>query len=171
MVHKALADETSPELEEDLLELEQQVHECKSLLNIQAEELDIMLSCYKESQLLATSRLSTTRNDKPLKIVRANEIFFKHAQWRLTEADGQIGIADLVLTNFLYTKNSKSDDSVEHLLELGYVRMTNLLPNQIYKEVLLPTEIQSNMPVEHKVVYNLKLNKRISKFILFIEGC
>lgn len=52
-----------------------------------------------------------------------------------------------------YTKNSKSDDSVEHLLELGYVRMTNLLPNQIYKEVLLPTEIQSNMPVEHKVCY------------------
>ncbi|XP_065157345.1 LOW QUALITY PROTEIN: protein hobbit [Atheta coriaria] len=155
LVHKALADETSPELEEDLLELEQQVHECKSLLNIQAEELDIMLSCYKESQLLATSRLSTTRNDKPLKIVRANEIFFKHAQWRLTEADGQIGIADLVLTNFLYTKNSKSDDSVEHLLELGYVRMTNLLPNQIYKEVLLPTEIQSNMPVEHKRVVRI----------------
>lgn len=28
--------------------------------------------------------------------------------------------------------------------------MTNLLPNQIYKEVLCPTEIQSNMPVDHK---------------------
>jgi hypothetical protein len=29
------------------------------------------------------------------------------------------GIADLVLSNFLYTKVCKSDDSVEHLLELG----------------------------------------------------
>lgn len=61
----------------------------------------MMLSCYKEKQLLATSRLATMRNDKPLTIVRANEICFKHAQWRLTEADGQIGIADLVLSNFL----------------------------------------------------------------------
>lgn len=46
---------------------------------------------------------------------------------------------------------SKSDDSVEHLLELGYIRMTNLLANEIYKEVLVPTEIQSNMPVARKV--------------------
>ena len=53
--------------------------------------------------------------------------------------------------DFRYTKNSKSDDSGEHLLELGYVRMTNLLPNQVYKEVLSPTEIQSNMPVDRKV--------------------
>lgn len=52
---------------------------------------------------------------------------------------------------YRYTKNSRSDDSVEHLLELGYVRMTNLLPNQVYTEVLLPTEIQSNMPVDQKV--------------------
>jgi len=50
-----------------------------------------------------------------------------------------------------YTKNSKSDDSGEHLLEVGYVRMTNLLPYQVYKEVLSPTEIQSNMPVDRKV--------------------
>ena len=127
------------------------MYECKNQLNAQSEELDMMLSCYKETQLLTNSRLSTTRSDKPLTIVRANEICFKHAQWRLTEADGQIGIADLVLSNFLYTKNSKSDDSVEHLLELGYLRMTNLLPNEIYKEILCPSEIQHGMPIEYKV--------------------
>ncbi|KAF2895185.1 hypothetical protein ILUMI_10985 [Ignelater luminosus] len=153
LVNKALAeDSNNMELLQEMEHLEELVYNCKVQLNAQSEELDMMISCYKESQLLANSRLATTRNDKPLTIVRANEICFKHAQWRLTEADGQIGIADLVLSNFLYTKNSKSDDSVEHLLELGYVRMTNLLPNQIYKEVLLPTEIQSNMPVEHKRV-------------------
>lgn len=51
-----------------------------------------------------------------------------------------------------YTKNSKSDDSVEHLLELGYIRMTNLLANELYKEVIVPTEIQNNMPVDDRKV-------------------
>jgi len=54
-----------------------------------------------------------------------------------------------------YTKNSKSDDSVEHLLELGYIRMTNLLANELYKEVIVPTEIQNNMPVDNRKVQYL----------------
>lgn len=122
------------------------------MLNTQSEELDMMLSCYKETQLSAMNKLATIRQDKPVTIVRTNEICFKHAQWRLTEADGQIGIADLILSNFLYTKKSKSDDSVEHLLELGYIRMNNLIPRENYKEVLCPTEIQINMPVDHQRV-------------------
>lgn len=93
------------------------------------------------------------RSDKSLTIVRANEICFKRAQWRLTETDGQIGISDLVLSGFLYTKKSKSDDSVEHLLELGNIRMSNLIPREIYREVLMPTEIQKDMPIDtHKRV-------------------
>ncbi|KAJ9596917.1 hypothetical protein L9F63_012042, partial [Diploptera punctata] len=146
LLQRALAED--PMNEELMIEMD--VYECKELLNSQSEELDMMLSCYKETQLSANQKLATMRGDKPVTTVRANEICFKHAQWRLTEADGQLGIADLVLSNFLYTKNSKSDDSGEHLLELGYVRMTNLLPNQVYKEVLSPTEIQSNMPVDRK---------------------
>ncbi|EFA07873.1 UPF0378 protein KIAA0100-like Protein [Tribolium castaneum] len=156
LVSKALAENPNDmELVQEMNRLEKQVFECKNQLNAQSEELDMMLSCYKETQLLTNSRLATTRSDKPLTIVRANEICFKHAQWRLTEADGQIGIADLVLSNFLYTKNSKNDDSVEHLLELGYLRMTNLLPNEIYKEVLCPSEIQHGMPIEYKKVLRI----------------
>lgn len=34
-----------------------------------------------------------------------------------------------------YTKTSRSDDSVEHQLEVGYVRVTNLLPNEPFPEV------------------------------------
>ncbi|XP_021942266.1 protein KIAA0100 isoform X3 [Zootermopsis nevadensis] len=151
LIQRALAeDPVNEELMIEMDDLERQVFECKELLNSQSEELDMMLSCYKETQLSANQKLATMRGDKPVTTVRANEICFKHAQWRLTEADGQLGIADLVLSNFLYTKNSKSDDSGEHLLELGYVRMMNLLPNQVYKEVLSPTEIQSNMPVDRK---------------------
>ncbi|XP_015603116.1 protein KIAA0100 isoform X2 [Cephus cinctus] len=148
LVQKALADESSPELLAEMERLEDRVFECKEQLAAKAEELDVMLSCYKETT--APAAASATLKDKPAAVARAAEICFKHAQWRLTDADGQLGIADLILTNFVYTKTSKTDDSVEHLLELGYVRMTNLLPNQIYTEVLTPTELQSNMPVDRQ---------------------
>jgi hypothetical protein len=78
-----------------------QVSECKELLNCHSEELDIMLSCFKETQLSPNQTLASMSDDKPVTAVSANEICFKHAQWRLTEADGQLGIADLVLSNFL----------------------------------------------------------------------
>ncbi|XP_058458931.1 protein hobbit isoform X2 [Malaya genurostris] len=142
----------SDELRIEYDEVQKMIREYKEMLSNKSDELDMMLSCYNESQLSASNRLATIRKDKPLTIVRANEICFKHAQWRLTEADGQIGIADLILSNFLYTKNSRSDDSVEHLLELGYIRINNLIPRDNYKEVLCPTEIQRDMPVDHKRV-------------------
>ncbi|XP_021696070.1 protein KIAA0100 isoform X1 [Aedes aegypti] len=142
----------SDELRIEYEEVQKMIREYKEMLSNKSDELDIMLSCYNEAQLSASNRLATIRKDKPLTIVRANEICFKHAQWRLTEADGQIGIADLILSNFLYTKNSKSDDSVDHLLELGYIRINNLIPRDNYKEVLCPTEIQRDMPVDHKRV-------------------
>lgn len=79
------------------------MNELKDQLNSESEELDMMVSCYKETQLRATQKLATLRGDKPSVVPsRANEICFKHAQWRLTENDGQLGIADLVLSNFLY---------------------------------------------------------------------
>lgn len=143
----------SEELIKRFEEKQKEIKTEKDKLNISTEKLDMMLICYKETQLSAMNKLTTVRTDKPVTIVRANEICFKHAQWRLTENDGQIGIADLVLSDFLYTKKSKSDDSVEHLLELGHIRMNNLIPGEIYKEVICPTEIQKDMPVDsHKRV-------------------
>lgn len=50
-----------------------------------------------------------------------------------------------------YQKLSKSDDSCEHSLEIGYVSLINLLPNQIYKQVIVPTELNRNMPVDRQV--------------------
>lgn len=156
LIGKARAEEgDSEELKLEYEEVQKHIRDSKEVLTTQSEELDMMLSCYKETQLSAMNKLATIRQDKPVTIVRANEICFKHAQWRLTEADGQIGIADLVLSNFLYTKKSKSDDSVEHLLELGYIRMNNLIPRETYKEVLLPTEIQKDMPVDHQRVLRM----------------
>ncbi|XP_011201805.2 protein KIAA0100 [Bactrocera dorsalis] len=141
------------ELRHEFERVQLQIRESKEELNTLSEELDMMLLCYKETQLSQLSKISNVRSDKSLTIVRANEICFKRAQWRLTETDGQIGISDLVLSGFLYTKKSKSDDSVEHLLELGNIRMSNLIPREIYREVLMPTEIQKDMPIDtHKRV-------------------
>lgn len=148
LVQKSFVEESSPSLLSEMERLEARVFECKEKLSAKADELDVMLSCYKETT--APAAAATTLKDKQAALARAAEICFKHAQWRLTDADGQLGIADLILTNFLYTKTSKTDDSVEHLLELGYVRMTNLLPNQIYTDVIAPTELQNNMPVDRQ---------------------
>uniref|UniRef100_A0A336L3B3 CSON015125 protein n=1 Tax=Culicoides sonorensis TaxID=179676 RepID=A0A336L3B3_CULSO len=148
-ITKALMEEKTEDLLRDYEEIQQKIKEYKDRLVTWGDELDMMLSCYKETQLSASNKLQAVRKDKPLTIVRTNEICFKHAQWRLTEADGQIGIADLILSNFLYTKNSKSDDSVEHLLELGYIRINNLIPQDQYDKVLCPTELQRDVPIDH----------------------
>ena len=149
LVQKALDEEPEClELLSEMERLETRIFECKEKLSIKAEELDVWLSCFKEQT--APAAASTSLKDKTAAVARAAEICFKYAQWRLTDADGQLGIADLRLTNFLYTKTSKTDDSVEHLLELGYVRMKNLLPNQVYTDVLTPTELQNNMPIDRQ---------------------
>ena len=63
----------------------------------------MMVSCLKEAQLTAHQRLQAARQGSDhITTVRMSQIDFKHAKWRLTEEDGQIGIADVVLTNFLY---------------------------------------------------------------------
>jgi hypothetical protein len=86
---------------------------------------------------------------------RSIELCFTQAQWRLTEADGQIGISDLVLRNFLFKKVTKVDESSEHLAELGYISVKNLIPNDVYTDVLRLTEIQSSMPMPRRVSWLL----------------
>lgn len=151
--------EDTEELRAEYNEVQRQIKDCKEDLSKKSDELEILLSCYKETQL-NTSRSTVLSNNKQASIVRCNEICFKHAQWRLTEDDGQIGIADLILSNFLYTKNSKSDESVEHLLELGYIRINNLIPTDVYKVILCPTEIQRDMPIDHKRVLRVFCRER-----------
>lgn len=78
-------------------------------------------------------------------MIRRNEVCFKFAQWRLTEPDGQVGISDLALRNFVYTKVNRDNDTWSHQVELGWVKVTNLLPNSIYKDVLVPREIPTGV--------------------------
>lgn len=107
-------------------------------INALSEELSIMVRCLRESQLQAThfsssaSHRSAAGADGAMQQTdlarRRYEVCFKHAEWRMTEADGQIGIAYLVLTNFMYTKVNYETDSGWHQLELGDFKASILFP-------------------------------------------
>ncbi|XP_078600068.1 bridge-like lipid transfer protein family member 2 isoform X1 [Branchiostoma floridae x Branchiostoma japonicum] len=129
---------TDKSLQEQSQDLAKQYSGCKEQLTATSEELHAMISCFKERQQLQISHKRHVTKDDQVTPVRRIEVCFVSAKWRLTEEDGQIGVADLALTDFLYTKVTKSDDSGEHLLELGWVTVANLLPNEAYKDVLRP---------------------------------
>ena len=40
--------------------------------------------------------------------------------------------------------------SVQNLLEMGWVNVRNLLPNQLYENVLTPTELKRDIPVDRQ---------------------
>ncbi|KAL3182951.1 hypothetical protein MRX96_006747 [Rhipicephalus microplus] len=144
-------DPGSTALETELAHLEDEIRQCKEQLSLSSEELALMLSCYRETQVAALkSRQRAATPGQEVTVVRRAEVCCKHARWRLTDVDGQLGIADLVLSNFLYLRVTNSNDSVEHLLELGNVKGTNLLLNQVYKEILQLTELQPHVPLERQ---------------------
>ncbi len=78
-----------------------------------------------------------------------SEIFFSRAQWRLTETDGQLGIADASIINFSYSKSIMMNGCTEHLVEMGYLEVKNLLKEQLYADVILPTDLQ-NVPLDRQ---------------------
>ncbi|CDS43676.2 Breast cancer overexpressed locus tag 1 protein [Echinococcus multilocularis] len=86
----------------------------------------------------AESSPEATATEVEAEVVRRDEVCFEHARWRMTEADGQIGLADVELRGFLYARTHGRDDSGSHWLQLGSMRVHSLAPNSFYKEVLLP---------------------------------
>nr|XP_060612641.1 bridge-like lipid transfer protein family member 2 [Anolis sagrei ordinatus] len=118
--------------------LQQQLSREKSELQQESEELNILIRCFKDFQLQRANKMELRKQPEDVGVVRRTEFYFAQARWRLTEEDGQLGIAELELQRFLYSKVNKSDDTAEHLLELGWVTMNNLLPNAVYKVVLRP---------------------------------
>jgi len=102
-----------------------------------SEELSLMLSCLRESQLQAAQCCTVTHSDgasdseRQVDVMRHRyDVCFTRAEWRMTEEDGQIGLADLLLANFLYTKLNYDNDSGYHQLELGAFKVSLSLPRR-----------------------------------------
>ncbi|XP_077167893.1 bridge-like lipid transfer protein family member 2 [Paroedura picta] len=119
-------------------QLQQQLSREKAELQRESEELNILIRCFKDFQLQRANKMELRKQPEDVSVARRTEFYFAQARWRLTEEDGQLGIAELELQRFLYSKVNKSDDTAEHLLELGWFTMNNLLPNAVYKVVLRP---------------------------------
>ncbi|XP_055081782.1 bridge-like lipid transfer protein family member 2 [Periophthalmus magnuspinnatus] len=131
-------DISSDEVNEINIGLQNQLNQEKNDMQMKSEELNILIRCFKDFQLQRANKLELRKPPEDVSVVRRTEIYFAQARWCLTEEDGQLGIAELELQRFMYSKLNKSDDTAEHLLELGWFTMNNLLPNAAYKVVLRP---------------------------------
>lgn len=131
-------DVSTEELAEMNIGLQNQLNQEKNDMQMKSEELNILIRCFKDFQLQRANKLELRKPPEDVSVVRRTEIYFAQARWCLTEEDGQLGIAELELQRFMYSKLNKSDDTAEHLLELGWFTMNNLLPNAAYKVVLRP---------------------------------
>ncbi|WKX88861.1 hypothetical protein Q1695_008475 [Nippostrongylus brasiliensis] len=115
-----------------------------------SDKLATYISCYKQRQVEATRATGCSRleEDETLAAVaRRFEVCFEDCIWKLTEPDGQIAIAQIQIRNFLYTRTIRIDSSGEHLFEVGTIRVTNLLPDTIYRDTLHRDErVQTRQP-------------------------
>ncbi|XP_078536235.1 bridge-like lipid transfer protein family member 2 [Lissotriton helveticus] len=138
-IMKSLQDESKNDTLHDIHQkLQAQLSQEKADMQQKSEELNILIRCFKDFQLQRANKMEPRKQQEDVSVARRTEFYFAQARWRLTEQDGQLGIAELELQRFLYSKVNKSDDTAEHLLELGWFTMNNLLPNAIYKVVLRP---------------------------------
>lgn len=62
--------------------------------------------CFKDFQLQQANKMELRKQQEDVSVVRRTEFYFAQARWCLTEEDGQLGIAELELQRFLYSKVS-----------------------------------------------------------------
>uniref|UniRef100_A0AAQ4PJV1 FMP27/BLTP2/Hobbit GFWDK motif-containing RBG unit domain-containing protein n=1 Tax=Gasterosteus aculeatus aculeatus TaxID=481459 RepID=A0AAQ4PJV1_GASAC len=84
--------------------LQNQLNQEKNDMQMKSEELNILIRCFKDFQLQRANKLELRKPPEDVSVVRRTEIYFAQARWCLTEEDGQLGIAELELQRFMYSK-------------------------------------------------------------------
>lgn len=72
-----------------------------------SKKISVVFRCFKDFQLQRANKLELRKPPEDVGVVRRTEIYFAQARWCLTEEDGQLGIAELELQRFMYSKASK----------------------------------------------------------------
>ncbi|KFD55103.1 hypothetical protein M513_04021 [Trichuris suis] len=144
-MHPLLKDH--PELVPSYLDLAKDLEQSKANLSLKNEDLHIAIRCFKEKKLHGNRPTENLSYDLKSAVARRFEVSIEEAQWCLTEANGQLGLAQLQLENFLYTKVSRINDSGEHMFEINSLKIINLLPNSPFMEVL---QMQESHSATHK---------------------
>ncbi|XP_065055102.1 bridge-like lipid transfer protein family member 2 isoform X3 [Rhopilema esculentum] len=138
------------ELKSLIVDLQEQIQATKEQLSADSEELKMMILIYKDFALSSASPSPSKGRNKNY-VVKQSDIIFDDMRWRLAQQDGQLGIADVQFKKFHYNKLSFDDNGVEHRLELGGFAVNNLIPNEPYKELLVPHEINLRRHVDKSV--------------------
>jgi hypothetical protein len=119
--------------------LKKEIEDTKSRQLSLIDTLSLTISCFKEREMeekCEIHRLHALQDDEQPLISRRFEVCFEDCTWRLTENDGQISITEMQIRNFLYTRTARIDNSGEHCVEVGSIKVDNLIPDSKYKEVL-----------------------------------
>ncbi|KAK0427704.1 hypothetical protein QR680_010380 [Steinernema hermaphroditum] len=129
--------------ESDLLrseneELRREISVLKSQQYQMIDELAMTISCYKEREVeyLMEERQQHSNEEEFQVVARRFEVCFEDCAWKLTELDGQIILSEMQIRDFLYTRTARINNSGDHLLEIGTVKVINRLPDAKYLETL-----------------------------------
>lgn len=127
---------TSEKIEYTEEQLMLEAEETKQRMLTVSEKLATYISSYKQRQVNQVKEFDEKSAKKGVEVIRRFEVCFEDCIWKLTESDGQIALAQTQIRNFLYTRTVRDSNCGDHLFEVGSVRITNLLPDSIYKHAL-----------------------------------
>lgn len=94
---------------------------CKDMAFRFLQKCALSSRCFKDFQLQRANKLELRKPPEDVSVVRRTEIYFAQARWCLTEEDGQLGIAELELQRFMYSKVSTASNykSSKQLIDDG----------------------------------------------------
>ena len=111
-IMKSLQDDSK---NENLLDLNQklqlQLNQEKANLQLESEELNILIRCFKCVYLFQPHKQEHRKQQEDVSVVGRTEFYFAQARWRLTEEDGQLGPWMPCRGSGTGLKVNKSDDS------------------------------------------------------------